>query len=131
MNDKLQAPTTMTLQRGSSYRDGNEVNEQPQSVRLLADTADAITRAMQQAIPAEGCGLLGGTWGSATTITTFIPLENRSTNNRRFDADPLAFLEARARLQADGLQVLGFVHSHPNGTPNPSRRDAELAFKVT
>ena len=45
--------------------------------------------------------------------------------------DPLAYIREEKRAQADGHNIIGFFHSHPNGLAVPSEFDAELAWPDT
>ena len=110
---------------------GTEVAEPPCRVRLMPAAAKAIVQAMHAARPAEGCGLLGGYHGAETAIAACLPLPNRHRDANGFDVDPLTFLRAQAELEHRGMAVVGFVHSHPDGTTAPSHRDCESAWRRT
>ena len=101
----------------------------PGRVLILAATRVAIANAMHDARPREGCGVLTGWWRQDPCIAAFAPLDNRDQGTDRFEADPAAFLRVCVAAERRGLTVLGFVHSHPNGTTAPSRRDAELLWR--
>lgn len=108
-----------------------EVAEPPRQVRLLPEAAKAITGAMHAASPQEGCGLLGGYRDLDTVIAAYLPLANQHPTADGFAVDPVMFLRASADLERRGLAVVGFVHSHPNGTTAPSERDCASAWRHT
>ncbi len=47
---------------------------------------------------------------------------------RRFEIDPAVLLRChRLARRPSGLDILGYYHSHPGGSPVPSRTDADMA----
>jgi proteasome lid subunit RPN8/RPN11 len=45
----------------------------------------------------------------------------------RFEIDPAALFAAHRAARADGLELLGYFHSHPTGHPRPSATDCAHA----
>jgi proteasome lid subunit RPN8/RPN11 len=84
---------------------------------LLAEaTADAAI---------ECCGLLLGRPGH---IAAAVPARNVAADPQRsFEIDPATLLRTHREARAMGQQVIGHYHSHPNGVPAPSLRDAARA----
>lgn len=84
------------------------------------------------AYPEEGCGVLVGRDedGGRRTVTRAVPAENvvdASRGNRYLIApERLLAIEREARTQ--GLEVLGFFHSHPDHPARPSAFDLEHAW---
>ena len=73
----------------------------------------------------EVCGLLFGDKG---TISETRPAPNIADDPARtFELDPRALFAALKAERAGGPKVIGHYHSHPNGSPRPSERDAEAA----
>ena len=87
----------------------------------------------RETYPDECVGAMIGTVDSDTSekhVTALIRIENQSTENkrRRFmvtDAD-YQFVEAEAKKQ--GVQLLGFYHSHPDHPAQPSETDLKFAW---
>ena len=80
---------------------------------LLAESAAAH--------PREACGLLLGQNGLieravATANVAADPL-------RRFEIDPAALIAAHQAERRGGAQLVGFWHSHPSGSCEPSATD--------
>lgn len=77
----------------------------------------------------EVCGVLAGTHGeSASTVTAAYPAENVADRPEiRYYMDPEEQFEIVEAIEADGLAVAGFYHSHPAGPPRPSDTDADRA----
>src|SRR6059036_4255900 len=81
--------------------------------------------------PHEACGLLGGMLDDDSgVVVQLVPLANQRTDaaRNRYLIDPEAFRRAQARLDRDGLEVLGVYHSHPDHPPAPSAFDREHAW---
>ncbi len=80
---------------------------------------------------AEVCGVLAGTQGAdgdPSVVTRTYATENVAETPRiRYLIDPEAQLEAIEAAEDDGLDVVGFYHSHPTGPTEPSETDAARA----
>ena len=80
----------------------------------------------QECQPRECCGVLLGKDGE---ITQAIRAVNLAEGTTRFLLDPKAHVEARRTARAQGLEVVGFYHSHPHSQAYPSPTDlAEAAY---
>ncbi|WP_353218130.1 M67 family metallopeptidase [Sandarakinorhabdus sp.] len=79
----------------------------------------------------EVCGLLLGTIVDdvgAVRIADLVPAANVAANPARsFEIAPATLLASHRSARAAGLRVIGHWHSHPNGSPRPSNRDAARA----
>nr|WP_305098565.1 M67 family metallopeptidase [Croceibacterium sp. D39] len=85
--------------------------------RLLAEA--------QAAAPHEACGLL---LGRGMHIETAVPARNvHPRPATRFEIDPQALVDAHRAARAGGPEVLGYYHSHPAGTAEPSPTDVASA----
>ena len=73
----------------------------------------------------EVCGLLIG----SGEIERIVPAANIASDPARtFEIDPsMLFAAIRAERVGQG-RLLGYYHSHPSGSPTPSRRDIEMAL---
>lgn len=95
----------------------------PERVLLRAST-DARAR-----LPAECCGVLvGQRQGWVWRLADYLPLQNRSRGTRAFTIDPVEFIRSEADARARGLELCGFLHSHPDGNPVPSDVDRRHAW---
>lgn len=47
---------------------------------------------------------------------------------RRYEIDPQFAFDAFRQAQVDGLAVVGFYHSHPDGTDSPSQTDRDESW---
>ncbi len=94
-------------------------------MRLVASytiQSDLIQHALE-GYPNEICGLL---IGNGNRILRIIPTENGATNKENAFIIPTSALnEHIPKLRAEGLELIGFYHSHPNSAPIPSETDIQ------
>jgi desampylase len=79
----------------------------------------------------ECCGLLvGRREGADTHVLQVHPADNVWEGDRtcRYMIDPRTHLRVQKESRLTGLEIVGFYHSHPNGSPTPSAFDLELAW---
>lgn len=82
--------------------------------------------------PEEGCGLLlGAVDGDCIMVTAVHPAVNRwpvaEERPERFQIDAADMLQAELAAAAQGLDVVGVFHSHPDHPPVASPRDLAWA----
>ena len=94
---------------------------------LITHTAlDAIVAHARADAPAECCGMLLGTAGS---IAEAVRARNIASTSTRFLIDPQDHIEARRVARRQGIDVIGFYHSHPHSPALPSPTDlAEATY---
>jgi proteasome lid subunit RPN8/RPN11 len=79
-----------------------------------------------RAHPDECCGLLAGRAG---VVELVVPVANVSSQPRsRYEIAPAELWSARRRIEAAGLEVVGYYHSHPRTEPVPSPYDIDRAY---
>ncbi len=86
---------------------------------------------LERAYPEEGCGvLLGRERDGARRVERVLGFENRREDSRRnrYLSAPEQLLAAEREARAEGLEVLGFFHSHPDQPARPSAFDLEHAW---
>ncbi len=97
-------------------------------VRLL----DGIVRHLESAYPEEGVGALLGTIEQAgrRQVRRQVPLANAARQNRqrRYEVAPEDLVRLQRDARADGLEVVGYYHSHPEADPAPSSHDRHTAW---
>ncbi|QIG54795.1 M67 family metallopeptidase [Altererythrobacter sp. BO-6] len=75
--------------------------------------------------PHECCGIL---LGEGACIARALPTRNvHAEPARHFEIDPQALIDAHRAAREGGPQVLGYYHSHPTGTAEPSATDQSMA----
>lgn len=92
------------------------------------DYGGIITYAVR-GLPAEACGLLGGTIdGDEKRIEEVYYLTNLDASNEHFSMDPKEQLLAIKDMREKGIQMIGNWHSHPESPSRPSEEDKRLAY---
>lgn len=98
---------------------------------VAAAVREAIALHSVRAYPREGCGVLGGRVlaDGTVAIERAIPVTNLASASAadRYELEPLEYARVERDLRKDGLSVVGFFHSHPNGAAIPSEIDLEAA----
>jgi proteasome lid subunit RPN8/RPN11 len=95
-------------------------------VRLTAGVMETLRAAARAAHPRECCGLLTGQPG---LIEAVVPAANVSPHpETSFEIDPAILLQTHRAARGQQRRVLGHYHSHPDGSAQPSIRDAARAI---
>ena len=91
-----------------------------------------LSHLVEASYPFEACGLLLGRVGDPRIDTVRIyPARNlnRDRPEDRYLLDPQDFLAADQAARAQGLEIVGIWHSHPNTPAYPSQTDLEAAWE--
>jgi proteasome lid subunit RPN8/RPN11 len=105
------------------------------TVYLPDGFAEAIRAHAAKSYPHEACGMLTGRQGKDSTRITGVHASDNLTNSdpaRSFEVDPkLRFdLMRSCEAAADGTQIVGHYHSHPDHPAAPSETDLAMAHEV-
>ena len=85
-----------------------------------AQVDEIITHAHKE-YPYEACGILAG---KTNQVLQVIPTQNSANDPKHhFEIDPVDLSRHLPQIEAEGLSLLGFYHSHPNGESIPSATD--------
>jgi len=99
---------------------------------LPDDARAVIVRHGEASYPHECCGvLLGRETDEARSVERALPIENRwdvAERGNRFLIGPDDVLRAERAARRQGLDVLGFYHSHPDDEARPSTFDRDHAW---
>ena len=82
--------------------------------------------------PNEGCGILvGERVGEYWFVHRSVPVPNRNEERSRdrFEISPKDYLRVEKEANLEGLEIVGFFHSHPDVPPFPSLTDAQFAWE--
>ena len=76
--------------------------------------------------PLEACGALLGRGGDVRRVA---PLENRETEKPRvrYAIDPGDLVRLDREVRGEGLEIVGYFHSHPDHPARPSETDRQRA----
>ena len=90
-----------------------------QALREMASLAYAT-------FPEECCGLLVGD-RAESRVVRFVPVTNVAASAKVYTIDPKEHLRTELAAEAEGLEVIGVVHSHTHTEPYPSPTDVAQA----
>ena len=96
---------------------------------------ESIRQHLEGGYPNEACGALVGRPGPDQTpqaVVAFKPLPNtvRDRPHDRYEIDPLDQLRVMREIEPQGLEIIGYVHSHPDHPARPSRFDTDRALEI-
>lgn len=101
----------------------------------VIEIPDPVRRQLEAVIaagyPYETCGVLvGTTHGARVLVARQVQARNRNAEraNDRYDLDPDDFRAADEAALADGLEIVGIWHSHPDHPARPSETDRLAAW---
>lgn len=77
-------------------------------------------------LPDEACGLLAGPPGE-DHASAFFRCRNAAASSRVYTVDPGDHLRADRAAEAEGLEIIGVMHSHTHTDPYPSPTDVAQA----
>lgn len=95
-------------------------------LRLSGSAYAAMVGHAYDGLPDEACGLLVGR-PSAGHVLRFEPTENEAASSKVYTVPPLAHLRIERAAEAEGLEVIGVVHSHTHTDAYPSPTDVVQA----
>ncbi|HEX3234488.1 MAG TPA: M67 family metallopeptidase [Gemmatimonadales bacterium] len=101
------------------------------TLRLPAQLIEAIREHGERAYPSECCGVLVGRLDGdgVKEVTRLAPAVNRRTDDpHRYLIAPDDLRRLESTLRTEGLEVVGYYHSHPDHPAVPSAFDAEHAW---
>lgn len=104
----------------------------PHVLRWTAKQREQLEAWVRDGYPHETCGLLvGWTVESHTEVVRVLQARNLSDDRAhdRYELDPADWVRADARARADGLEIVGIWHSHPDHPARPSSTDFDGAWQ--
>jgi proteasome lid subunit RPN8/RPN11 len=93
----------------------------------------ALRRHGEQAYPEESCGVLVGRHGDGEcAAVSAIPCNNarRDSPRNRYAIDPKELIKIQRETRQQGLEIVGFYHSHPDHPAEWSSTDLAEAHWV-
>jgi proteasome lid subunit RPN8/RPN11 len=98
------------------------------TISLSREQLERIVLHCKEACPAEACGILiGTTSGDLKTVTEAWPANNALASESSYEIPPETLFRAFTYAEQNGLEVLGFYHSHPSWPAEPSAVDRAQA----
>ncbi len=94
---------------------------------MTRDLFETLRAHAEEGYPNEVVGLLAG---RGRRVARVQPLVNERTDEarRRYAVGPLVLLRAQEALEAEGLEILGYYHSHPDCSAQYSAYDRDHAL---
>ena len=98
-------------------------------LRLSGSAYAAMVGHAYDGMPDEACGLLVGRpgGGQGGQVVRFEPTENDAHSSKVYTIPPLAHLKIERAAEAEGLEVIGVMHSHTHTDAYPSPTDVAQA----
>lgn len=101
------------------------------TLHLPAELRGKLEDMAMRGYPLEVCGLLVGRQVDGHVDVAHV-VEARNLNRERahdrYDLDPTDFLAADGQARAQGLEIVGVWHSHPDHPARPSETDRAAAW---
>jgi [CysO sulfur-carrier protein]-S-L-cysteine hydrolase len=95
-------------------------------LRLAGSAYAAIVGHAYDGLPDEACGLLVGRPATGHAVR-FEPTANDAASSKLYTIPPMAHLKIERAAEAEGLEVIGVVHSHTHTDAYPSPTDVAQA----
>lgn len=106
-------------------------HEQANLVSLPEALRGVLERHVVTGFPSECCGvLLGMVDGRRVQVEEVVPAMNIASGDRRrrYQIDWRTLLSVMKRTREGDASLVGFYHSHPDGSARPSRTDLAFAW---
>jgi proteasome lid subunit RPN8/RPN11 len=100
-------------------------------LKLNSTSLNKIRIHATRAYPEECCGmLLGREEEGSRRVGDVVEVANKKEENRgrRYLITPEDYQSAEEKAKAEGVQILGFYHSHPDHPAKPSQFDLDHAL---
>lgn len=92
-------------------------------IRLTKEQIRLLVEETRKKYPIEACGLLFGCLiGEEAIIREIVAVHNTLESPTNFQIDPETFSRILFEAEKEGLQLIGFFHSHP-AIAHPSKTD--------
>ena len=101
------------------------------TIHIGRPIVESLVQHARRDYPEECCGvLLGRQRSTHVYVSRLIQADNISEEDRSktYQVDWKALFAAIRAARRGGDKLIGFYHSHPDGSTAPSRRDRELAW---
>ncbi len=97
-------------------------------MRLPKAAVEAMLAHARDGYPFEVCGVFLGRSGSAR-VEAAMPVVNRETESPRvrYQIAPEDLIRIQREAREQGLEILGYYHSHPDHPARPSETDRRVA----
>lgn len=99
-----------------------------QTLNIAAEQLNRLYSHAVEGFPSEVVGILAGEKATKTIQKVHPLINERADTNNRYRVNGLIVHRASQTLEAEGLEILGYYHSHPNHPSQYSEYDKEHAL---
>ena len=99
-------------------------------MKIARPQADAIAAHARSGYPHEICGVLvGHVRDGVVSVARAVAVANRETERPavRYQIAPEDLIGVQRSVRAEGLDIVGYYHSHPDHPARPSETDRRIA----
>ena len=97
------------------------------AIKIHDEQLKSVCDHAENTYPHECCGLLVGTENNDIKMVKNVVkadnVRNQGTRRKRYLINPEEFVSVERKAHQDGLEVIGFYHSHPDAGARPSEYD--------
>ena len=91
-------------------------------VKLTEEQIGLLVEETRKKYPIEACGILFGDISNEAVVRKIVAVHNLLESSTNFQISPEEFLKASFEAEEEGMQLIGFFHSHPAAS-HPSMAD--------
>jgi proteasome lid subunit RPN8/RPN11 len=98
-------------------------------VKISGGEADAMVAHALEGYPFEACGVLLAARADPRRALRAVRTQNRETESPRvrYQIAPEELIGIQREARRDGLEIIGYYHSHPDHPARPSETDRRIA----
>jgi len=101
-------------------------------MKIEEKSLDALHAHAAGGYPDAVCGVLLGPPAQPDSVTKVVAVANRESDapSVRYRIAPADWLRVQGAAHEEGLEIVGFYHSHPGGPEQPCDSDRRIAAQV-
>ncbi|MEE2751011.1 MAG: M67 family metallopeptidase [Myxococcota bacterium] len=98
------------------------------NLRISQEEFDKLQAHAEEGYPHEVVGILAGSRNQAEVSHVHPLINERAETRNRYRVDGLILMKAERQLEAAGLEIIGYYHSHPDHPAQYSDYDRDHAL---
>ena len=100
-------------------------------ILIKREYLETMKKLSRETYPIEACGILVGLFKrDIIEVTRIVCARNQLESPNLFKIDPELLLETINKAEREGLELVGFYHSHPEDTPPSEIDERYMAYWV-
>ena len=104
------------------------IKDQGLGIAIVRSELEAICAHAEEGYPHEVVGILAGSKAKRAISKAHSLINERGESKNRYKVGPLQLMRAEQALEAQGYEILGYYHSHPDHPARYSEYDKEHAL---